>query len=144
MVDIELLKELKRIMDLGPEGADPTYTLKAFEFFSQLAKENEEIIDMLKEINIKVQVIIFDTDYKYWLTASEGSINYGEGEIADASLTMSTSMEIAVGMLYGDFDPVSAYMSGEIIMEGNLADAMEFQDILDVAMEDFEELTKNL
>ncbi|MHA1291047.1 MAG: SCP2 sterol-binding domain-containing protein [Promethearchaeota archaeon] len=144
MVDEKLLKDLKNKMEQGPESADPSYTLKAFEFFKQLAAENEEIKEMLEDMDVRAQIIVEDINKKFWLIASKGAINYGEGELDNPSITILSTMKVAIGMLYGDFDPVSAYMSGEIVIEGNLPDAMEFNDILDVAMEEFKRLSKDI
>jgi putative sterol carrier protein len=45
-------------------------------------------------------------------------------------------------MLTGEVDATSAYMAGDITVEGNLQDAMAFQEILELAMEAFEDMTE--
>ena len=44
-------------------------------------------------------------------------------------------------MMTGEVDATSAYMAGDITVEGNLQDAMAFQEILELAMEAFEDMT---
>ncbi|MGV9198033.1 MAG: SCP2 sterol-binding domain-containing protein [Promethearchaeia archaeon] len=144
MVDKELLKELKEKLEKGPEAADPDDTLKGFELLKQFSKENEEIQEFMEEMDIKVQFEIFDIDKFYWLSVKDGKLDYGKGKIEDPSFTMGTSMDIAVTMLFNEYDPVSAYMAGEIIIEGDLPAAMEFQDIINVAMEMFGNLINDL
>jgi putative sterol carrier protein len=43
-------------------------------------------------------------------------------------------------MLFGEVDATSAYMAGDITVEGNLQDAMAFQEIIELAMEGFEDI----
>ncbi len=144
MVDKELLKELKEKMEEGPETADSSYTLKAFEFFKQLSLENEEIKDLLKDMDIRAQIVVDDINEKFWLIAANGEIDYGAGELENSSIQIISTMEVAIGMLYGDFDPVSAYMRGDVVIEGNLPDALEFNDILEIAMDIFKDLSEDI
>jgi hypothetical protein len=43
-------------------------------------------------------------------------------------------------MLFGEVDATSAYMAGDITVEGNLQDAMAFQEIIELALEAFEDM----
>ncbi len=144
MVDKDLLRDLKAKMEAGPAGADPSYTLKAFELFKQLAAENEEIGEMARELDLKAQVVISGTDKKYWIVVSRGEITYGEGTIASPTITLTSRMEVAIGMLYGEFNPVSAYMAGDVVIEGHLPAAIQLQELIEVALEDFKELVRQL
>ncbi|MGQ4875265.1 MAG: SCP2 sterol-binding domain-containing protein [Promethearchaeia archaeon] len=142
MVDQALIDELKALMDAGPENAKPEDVLKIFEFFKQIAEENEDIKEELEDMDITVQQIITDKDAKFWIKAKDGKIEYGEGEVENPSFTFSCSMQVGAGMLYGEVDATSAYMAGDITVEGNLQDAMAFQEIIELAMEAFEDLTE--
>lgn len=144
MVNKKLLKELKKKLEKGPEAADPDDTLKGFELLKQFSQENDEIKEFMTEMDILVQFEIFDIDKFYWLSVKEGKMDYGEGKVENPSFIMGTGMDIAVTMLFNEYDPVSAYMAGEIIIEGDLPAAMEFQDIINIAMEMFEDLIKDI
>lgn len=140
MVDEDLIKELEGKMDAGADAAAPEDVLKVFEFFKQASEENEELAEELEDMDIVVQMVITDKDKKFWIKAIEGDIEFGEGDVDGASFTFSCTMEVGAGMLFGEVDATSAYMAGDITVEGNLQDAMAFQEIIELAMEFFEDM----
>lgn len=144
MVDEALLKEMKEKFDAGSENADINDTLKVYELFKQIGAENEDLKEELEDMDIAVQMIITDADKKFWVKAKEGDMTYGEGEIDNPSFTFSATQAVGAGMLFGEVDATSAYMAGDITVEGNLQDAMAFQEIIELAMEAFEELTEDM
>ncbi len=144
MVDEALLKDLKAKFDAGPSAADPEDMPKVFEYFKQVALENEDIKEEVEDMDILVQIVISDLEIKKWIGVKEGIITYGDDTTDNPSFTFTTTMEIAVGMLFGEVDATSAYMAGDITVEGNLQDAMAFQEIIELGMEAFEELTEDM
>ncbi len=144
MVDESLLKEIKANMDAGADAAGPDAVLKMLEFFKQVGVENEDLKEELEDMDISVQEIITDQDAKFWITAKNGVIEYGEGTVDNPSFTFSAKMAVAAGMLFGEVDATSAYMAGDITVEGNLQDAMAFQEIIELAMEAYEDLAEDL
>ena len=140
MVDEGLLNDLKAAMDAGADAATKESVLKVFEFFKAVSKENEDLAEELEDMDIVVQMVINDKDMKFWIKASEGNIEFGEGDVDNPSFTFSATMAVGAGMLFGEVDATSAYMAGDITVEGNLQDAMAFQEIIELAMEAFEDL----
>ena len=67
-----------------------------------------------------------------------------EGHADNPSFTFSATKEVALGMLFGEVDATSAYMAGDITVEGNLQDAMAFQEIIELALEAYEDLADEL
>ena len=144
MVDMALVKELKDKMDAGPETADPDDVLKVYELFKQISKENEDLKEEIEDMDIAVQMVISDIDKKYWVTVKEGVMNYGEGDVDNPSFTFSATKDVGTSLLFGETDATSAYMAGDITVEGNLRDAMAFQQIIELATEAFEDLVEEL
>ncbi len=144
MVDEGVLKKIKAAMDAGADAADREAILAVYEFFKQVSKENEDLAEELEDMDITVQAVVTDKDEKYWLKATGGEITYGEGDVDSPSFTYSATMAVAAGMLFGEVDATSAYMAGDITVEGNLQDAMAFQEIIELAMEAFEDLAEDL
>jgi len=142
MVDEGLIKEVKALMDAGADAAEPAAIPKMLEFFKQIAVENEDLKEELEDMDIVVQQVITDKDKKYWIKGQGGAITWGEGDVENPSFTFSCVLAVGVGMLYGEVDATSAYMAGDITVEGNLQDAMAFQEIIELAMEAFEDLTE--
>ena len=142
MVDKKLLRDIKSAKDKGADAADKSAILNVYEFFKQTSKENEDLAEELEDMDITVQMVVTDKDEKFWIKASGGDITFGEGEVDSPSFTFSCKMAVGAGMLFGEVDATSAYMAGDITVEGNLQDAMAFQEIIELAMEAFEDLSE--
>ncbi len=140
MVDDALVKELKGLMEAGADAADPAAILKMMEFFKQVSKDSEDLAEELEDMDITVQMVLTDIDKKFWIKATAGDLTYGEGATEAPSFTFSATKAVGAGMLFGEVDATSAYMAGDITVEGNLQDAMAFQEIIELAMEALEDL----
>jgi putative sterol carrier protein len=140
MVDEALMNEVKEKMDAGAAASDVMDTLKVFELFKQIAEENEDLKEELEDMDIVIQMVITDADKKFWLKAHDGTMEFGEGDVDNPSFTFSATKEVGSGMLFGEVDATSAYMAGDITVEGNLQDAMAFQEIIELALEALEDM----
>jgi putative sterol carrier protein len=144
MVDESLLKKIKGAQDAGASSASADDVMQMYEFIKQISKENEDLKEELEDMDIAIAMIITDTDKKYWLTVKEGDLDFGEGDVDNPSFTMSSTLEVGAGILMGEVDATSAYMAGDITVEGNLQDAMAFQEIVELALEAYEDLIEDL
>jgi len=144
MVDKEKLVKLKSLMEAGADAADVDAIPVVWDFFVDLANENEEIQDEIADATVRVQMVLTDADNKYWLKVEEGKMTWGEGLVEDPTFTFSAVKKIGIGMLFGEVDATSAYMAGDITVEGNLQDAMFFQEIIELSMEIAEDLFDEL
>ncbi len=144
MVDKEKLVKLKSLMEAGADAADVDAIPVVWDFFVDLANENEEIQDEIADATVRVQMVLTDADNKYWLKVEEGKMTWGEGMVEDPTFTFSAVKKIGIGMLFGEVDATSAYMAGDITVEGNLQDAMFFQEIIELSMEIAEDLFDEL
>ncbi len=135
MVDPNLIKELKEMREKG--ASQPSDSLKMYEFVKQMAEESEDLKEELEDVdNMMVQLVITDANYKYWVKMGDGAIDYGEGEADDPSVTMSAKGVTWAGLSSGELDSTSAYMSGDLVIDGNLQDAIAYGEILGIAMEE--------
>ena len=137
MVDENLIKELKEMRASGAQK--PSDSLKMYEFAKQVAEESEDLKEELEDVDIMAQLVVSDADYKYWVKMGDGTIAYGEGDAEDPSVTMSATGATWAGLGSGELDSTSAYMSGDLVIEGNLQDAIAYGEILGMAMEEFPE-----
>ena len=144
MVDESLLKELKAAQDAGASAASVDDMMKVFNFIKQVSTENEDLKEELEDMDIAIQMVISDADKKFWLSVKEGDLDFGDGEVDNPSFTMSSNLEVGAGILMGEVDATSAYMAGDITVEGNLQDAMAFQEIIELALEAYEDLIEDL
>jgi putative sterol carrier protein len=144
MVDESLLKDLKAAQDAGASAASVDDMMKVFAFIKQVSTENEDLKEELEDMDIAIQMVITDADKKFWLSVKEGDLDFGDGEVDNPSFTMSSNLEVGAGILMGEVDATSAYMAGDITVEGNLQDAMAFQEIIELALEAYEDLIEDL
>ena len=142
MVDENLIKELKEMREKGQ--SQPSDALKMYEFVKQMAEESEDLKEELEDIDaMMVQLVVNDVDYKYWVKLGDGKIDYGEGEADDPSVTMSATGATWAGLGSGELDSTSAYMSGDLVIEGNLQDAIAYGEVIGLAMEEGAEYFEN-
>ena len=135
MVDQNLINELKKMREKGAD--QPSDALKIFEFAKQLAEESEDLKEELEDMDAAVvQLIITDINYKYWVKMGDGTVDYGEGDGDDPSVTMSATGATWAGLSSGEIESTSAYMSGDLVIDGNLQDAIAFGEIQSIAMEE--------
>jgi len=135
MVDEKLIKEKKEMRAKG--ASQPSDALKMYEFVKQMAEESEDLKEELEDIDaMAVQLVVTDVNYKYWVKLGDGKIDYGEGEADDPSVTMSATGATWAGLSSGELDSTSAYMSGDLAIEGNLQDAIAYGEIVGLAMEE--------
>jgi len=144
MVDESLLKDLKAAQDAGASAASVEDMMKVFDFIKQVSTENEDLKEELEDMDIAIQMVITDADKKFWLSVKEGDLDFGDGNVDNPSFTMSSNLEVGAGILMGEVDATSAYMAGDITVEGNLQDAMAFQEIIELALEAYEDLIEDL
>ncbi len=135
MVDENLIKELKEMREKG--SSQPSDALKMYEFVKQMAEESEDLKEELEDIDpMAVQLVVTDVNYKYWVKLGDGKIDYGEGEADDPSVTLSASGATWAGLSSGEIESTSAYMSGDLVIEGNLQDAIAYGEVVGLAMEE--------
>ncbi|GAH35302.1 unnamed protein product, partial [marine sediment metagenome] len=101
---------------------------KMLQFMKEISGENEDLKEELEDMEIAISLVFTDADKKFWLTVKEGALDYGEGDIENPSFTLSSTLEVGAGIVMGEVDATSAYMAGDITVEGNLQDAMAFQE----------------
>jgi len=89
----------------------------------------------VEDADLCMQFVITDKDEKFWIAARDGAISYGKDEGPDVTVTMKAAFETMSGILSQEVDATSAYMSGDLVIEGNLQDAMQFGEIAGLAGE---------
>jgi putative sterol carrier protein len=134
MVDENLTKEIKEARAKGE--FQPSNMLKMVEFMKQLGEENEDIKEKLQDMDlITVQFVMTDVDYKYWVKLGEGKVEYAEGESGDVNVTLKATVATWGSLGKGIERTHRAYTSGDLQIEGNLQDAIAYNEILEMAMD---------
>ncbi len=143
MVDEKVAAAVKEMYETGSIKEDPKNVLTLMELVKQVSGEVDDLKEELDDIDEFVgQMVITDKDFKYWLKIGDGKFDYGEGPVEDPSFTMSANWETMGGLMTGDVDGTSAYMSGDLQIEGNLQDTMAYGEFLGLVMETIQEADK--
>jgi putative sterol carrier protein len=141
MVDIDLAFEVRDMTQNGTMKDDPRNILKLMELMKQISEEDEELKEELEDMDkIIGQMIIIDKDFSYWLSSGEGIFDYGEGLTEDPTFTMKANWETMSGMMSGEVDGTTAYMSGDLVIEGNIQDVIGYGEFMRIAVETMQKL----
>ena len=132
---MKLAKEVKKITGRGKLKEDPENFLKLLELIKQVTAKDEEFKEELEIEKIVGQIIITDRDFAWWSSMGDSVFDYGEGETDNPNFTMKATWEILGEILSMEVDGVDAYMSGELVIEGDLEDLYSYSDIMRVAIE---------
>ncbi|MFX1276961.1 MAG: SCP2 sterol-binding domain-containing protein [Promethearchaeota archaeon] len=144
MVDHNLLVTLKEKFEAGSSEAKPDDLPLVLELLKQLAVENDEVKEELSGADFKAVVEETETGIKYWFTNKDGAVDYGEGEIDDPSFKFIGPLSVLAAIIFQEKDGPSAYMAGEISIEGNIADGLAFNEVIAVSLDAFEDLIEDL
>ncbi len=143
MVDEALAAEVKDMRDNKTLAADPKNVLKIMELMKQVSGEVDDLKEELEDIDEFIgQMDVTDKGFKWWVKIGDGKFDYGEGSVEDPSFTMSANWETLGGLMSGEVDGTSAYMSGDLQIEGNLQDTMAYGEYLQLVAETMEELAE--
>jgi len=99
------------------------------EIFSNLPSNVDK--SKLAGINAKVVFDLSGDNGGAWtLNVADGAASVDEGAADDAQATIKMSDEDYVAMTNGDLNPMMAFMSGKIKVEGDMSTVMKLQSIL--------------
>jgi len=140
MVDEEIINKLAELRD---KEAEPKDAITLFNLYKEIIKEDEEIQEELEDLDeMTIQNNFTDIDFKYWIKLGAGNFDVSEGEADEPSVTMSADSNTWSGLGSGEIEATSAYMAGDLAIEGNLQDAMAYGEILDLIRDVIEDLTE--
>jgi putative sterol carrier protein len=140
MVDEALIEKLKKLRESADAADKKEAVATLFEVFKQAAQEDEDLKEEVEDADLCMQFRISDSGDAFWISARDGEINFGEGDGPDVTVTMSATQETMTGILSREVDATSAYMGGDLQIEGSLQDAMAFGEIAELAAEFLEDL----
>lgn len=111
---------------------------KMWEDIKKLAEISEDLRDELEVEELKVQNVVSDVGYKYWVHIKP-VLEFGEGEINKPDFTLIATEEWWIKMLNKEIRGREAYMQGNLIIEGNFSRALAYASLLSIVNEIKEE-----
>ena len=137
MVDKTLVIKLKEMIELGAKAIEPDDILKIFEMHKQISEEVEYLKQDLNEEEMACQIVFSDIDKRYWVNASNGKVEYGEGNIKKPPIFITASKEDVMGLFLGEIDANIISPLGRLKAGGNIKTLRAFQEYYEDAIEEF-------
>lgn len=105
------------------------------ESIEEISKVDEDFQEEMEEVEGKIQWNI--GNFKGYQIFENGKYSFKiDGEIEDPDLTMTLhDVDVAKSLFTGEIDGTSAYMSGDLTIEGNLQIAMAYTALSDFILE---------
>jgi putative sterol carrier protein len=126
------------ILDKIDDGSFGMADLKDyFTVFTQISNNTEDIQDEVEGFN---RTFLYKINGRpvAWLSIKDKRFEMGSGDIEGPDITLDMSEQVAIGMFSGQVDPTSAYMSGDLKVDGVINDAIVLQNILNLVYEEME------
>jgi putative sterol carrier protein len=126
------------ILDKIDDGSFGMEDLKDyFTVFTQISNNTEDIQDEVEGFN---RTFLYKINGRpvAWLSIKDKRFEMGSGDIEGPDITLDMSEQVAIGMFSGQVDPTSAYMSGDLKVDGVINDAIVLQNILNLVYEEME------
>jgi len=99
----------------------------------ETANENDDFQEDYEKVikSYQFQVIDKPENEWMWMKIEKGKFTKGTGKfVGKADLTFSMNAKLAADMLSGAIDSNSAFMKGDLKIDGNIKDGIMFQKIL--------------
>ncbi len=63
----------------------------------------------------------------FWLKVADGAVEAGEGPVSDPAMTMKASADDWFAVATGQMNPLHAFMTGKVKIQGDMGLAMKLQ-----------------
>lgn len=136
MVNEDLKAKILEKIDGG------TFGVEDFEdyltLFLEIANESEDVAEEVEGWDRTFLIKI--TDGKpFWLKIADGKFSSGKGACEDPDISLEMTSDTCAGVFSGETDATSAYMSGDLKIQGPLPDAVKFRTLTELVREFLEE-----
>jgi len=133
VIDANSMKDLINVYLKGPSNVKPSQVPLFFDVLTVFVNNNPEAREIISEEDLSIQMKITDLD-NYIILINNNRMEWSKGEIPNPNLILEMNLETSAELLING-NPVSAYMAGKIIIEGDIAKALVLQDLIDIFLE---------
>ncbi len=131
--------ELKERLNTKIEtGTFEVSDIPAFlDLFCQLGNEVEDLQDEVEDWNRRLMFVL-DGLGTYMVTIQDGQFNLIDSAVDDAQFVLKMAAADAAQIFAGNKDAATAYMNGDLIIEGELPDAIKVQTLIEMVIDEIE------
>ncbi len=124
------------IEELVPLASVVIQTL--FEGMSVLIENSEEAKEELEDMeDTKINLTVPELDTSIFIQIEGGKFKAGSGLVEEPDLTVLIDKEPFVKLLQGQSDMMSAYMAGDIKLEGEIAKVMALRSLFEIFADEY-------
>jgi len=111
--------------------------MDALKKIEEVAAKSE---DVAAEIEGWDRVLQFNIEggTPFYIEVKDGKLTVHEGTHDNPDLTFETNKDTILGILTGEIDATSAYMSGDLKITGALPDAVKFRTVIEIVRDEME------
>jgi putative sterol carrier protein len=106
--------------------------MKALQEIAETSDELKEELSSWEDTTIVLKVPGITSAY---LKVTGGKLEVGEGELENPDLTIEMTEEVARGIASQEVDMASAYMAGDIKLEGDISIGMKLRPLMEIVGE---------
>ncbi len=122
--------EIKQM--IAAKSFDPKKFPVFIQAMQEIAGRNADLQNELKNIENTAINFTIPGVVNGFMKIENGQLTGGEGQVADAPLTIEIAEQVAKGMVTGESDIASAYMAGDVKLIGDMAEAMKLRPIIEI------------
>jgi len=126
---------MKRLIEVYLKGSpvEPSQVPLFLEILTAFVNNNPEAKDIISEEDLIIQMKITDLD-NYLIRIVDNRMEWSKDTVSNPNLILEMSLKTSAEVLLNG-DPVSAYMAGKIIIQGDITKALILQSIIDVFLD---------
>ena len=137
IIPIDTMKELLQAYNGGPEAIKPEHVPQFLNILAAFININPEAQDEIEDADLKIAIKFTDVG-DFYITVADNKMSVSEQPFdGDPSLELIMPLSTMTDVMF-DGDAVSAYMAGQITVNGDLSQAMLFQSIMEMLIEKIE------
>ena len=137
IIPIDTMKELLQAYKGGSEAIKPEHVPQFLNIMAAFINLNPEAQEEIEDADLKIALKFQDVG-DFYITIENNKMSVSEQSFnGDASLELIMPLSTMTDVMF-DGDAVSAYMAGNITVNGDLSQAMLFQSIMEMLIEKIE------
>jgi len=134
-MNAELKERLNTKIEEGEFGVSD---IPAFlDLFCQLGNDVEDLQDEVEAWNRRLMFVL-DGLGTYVITVQDGQFSLHEGMADNVQFVLKMAAVDAAQIFAGNKDAATAYMNGDLVVEGELPDAIKVQTLIEMVIEEIE------
>ncbi|MGV9199592.1 MAG: SCP2 sterol-binding domain-containing protein [Promethearchaeia archaeon] len=145
------MRDLKKVLinltkSAESKGQFKEILFRFINFVISIIENNEELLEEFKERNFIYQLHIRPYDFSFWVSNTDGELNFGGGTNPNPDLLVEMDKEIFIKILEEKIKGRVAYMKGLIKAKGDLTKGMifinGFEHLFDYLRSEYQEREK--